>query len=101
LFPTIRFLYGAVISASPLLLLGVDLIWGYSGVLSMCQAVFFCLGGYAIAMHMLLKAGGEDPSGMPDFMVWNQVESLPAFWEPFHSFGLSMFLALLFPVYLH
>jgi urea transport system permease protein len=77
--------------------LGVDLIWGYSGVLSMCQAVFFCLGGYAIAMHMLLVAGGEDPSGIPDFMVWNQVDALPVFWEPFHSFGLSFILALLIP----
>ena len=77
--------------------LGVDLIWGYSGVLSMCQAVFFCLGGYAIAMHMLLMAGGESASGIPDFMVWNQVEVLPAFWVPFHSFGLSFMLALIIP----
>jgi urea transport system permease protein len=48
-------------------------------------------------MHMLLVAGGEDSSGIPDFMIWNQVEVLPAFWEPFHSFGLSFILALLIP----
>lgn len=79
--------------------MGIDLIWGYTGVLSMCQAFFFCLGGYAIAMHMLLSAGGQGiySAKIPDFMVWNQVDSLPVFWEPFHSFGTSLLLALLLP----
>lgn len=79
--------------------IGVDLIWGYTGILSMCQAFFFCLGGYAIAMHMLLAAAGKGTYGaaIPDFMVWNQVEVLPMFWEPFHSFSLSLILALLLP----
>src|SRR5262245_12924401 len=36
--------------------LGIDLIWGYSGVLSLCHALFFCLGGYAVAMHLSLPA---------------------------------------------
>lgn len=79
--------------------LGIDLIWGYTGILSMCQAFFFCLGGYSIAMHMLLAVGGQGVYGakIPDFMIWNQVTSLPAFWEPFHSFGMAMILALLLP----
>ncbi len=79
--------------------LGIDLIWGYTGVLSMCQAFFFCLGGYSIAMHMLLSASGKGvySAAIPDFMVWNQVETLPLFWEPFHSFGLSLLLALALP----
>ena len=79
--------------------LGIDLIWGYTGVLSMCQAFFFCLGGYGIAMHMLLSTGsaGIYKNAIPDFMVWNQVEKLPAFWEPFHSFGFSLAFALIIP----
>jgi len=50
--------------------LGIDLIWGYTGILSLCQAFFFCLGGYAIGMHMLLKTGtqGVYGSALPDFM---------------------------------
>ncbi|MYK39072.1 MAG: urea ABC transporter permease subunit UrtC, partial [Gemmatimonadetes bacterium] len=53
--------------------LGMDLIWGFTGILSLCQAFFFCLGGYAIGMHMLLKTGtkGVYGSTLPDFMVWN------------------------------
>jgi urea transport system permease protein len=79
--------------------IGVDLIWGYTGILSMCQAFFFCLGGYAVAMYMLLAAAGKGTYGaaIPDFMIWNQIEVLPAFWEPFKSFGLTMVLALLLP----
>jgi urea transport system permease protein len=79
--------------------LGVDLIWGYTGILSMCQAFFFCIGGYSIAMHMLLAVGGQGVYGakIPDFMIWNQVTTLPTFWEPFHSFGITMILALLLP----
>lgn len=80
--------------------LGVDLIWGYTGILSMCQAFFFCLGGYSIAMHIVLKgatASGTNGIPMPDFMAWNQVEALPFFWVPFQSFGLSLALGLLIP----
>ncbi len=80
--------------------LGVDLIWGYTGILSMCQAFFFCLGGYSVAMHIVLKgatASGSNGIPMPDFMAWNQVETLPFFWVPFQSFGLAVVLGLLIP----
>jgi len=79
--------------------LGVDLIWGYTVILSLCQAFFFCIGGYAIGMHMLLMTGtrGVYGSALPDFMVWNQVEQLPLFWEPFHSVSLTCILALALP----
>ena len=77
----------------------MDLIWGFTGILSLCQAFFFCLGGYAIGMHMLLKTGtkGVYGSALPDFMVWNRVEELPLFWEPFHSLPLTLLLGLLVP----
>ncbi|MBW8887332.1 MAG: urea ABC transporter permease subunit UrtC [Fibrobacteres bacterium] len=80
--------------------LGIDLIWGYTGILSLCQALFFCLGGYCIGMHMLLKTGTQSVYGsaLPDFMVWNQVKSLPLFWEPFRHFPVALALALAVPV---
>ncbi len=79
--------------------LGLDLIWGYTGILSLCQAFFFCLGGYSLGMHMLLKTGksGVYGSALPDFMVWNRVEHLPWFWEPFHHLLPALFLALFVP----
>lgn len=79
--------------------MGVNLIWGYTGVLSMCQAFFFCLGGYAIGMHMLLKTGTASVYGstLPDFMVWTGVKELPLFWVPFHSATLTFILILLVP----
>ncbi len=80
--------------------LGIDLIWGYTGIMSLCQAVFFCLGGYCIGMHMLLKTGTQSVYGsaLPDFMVWNQVKELPLFWEPFRHFPVAVALALAVPV---
>lgn len=80
--------------------LGIGLVWGQTGILSLCQAFFFCLGGYAIGMHMLLKTGtaGVYGTALPDFMVWNQVKELPWFWKPFHDFPVAILLALAVPV---
>ncbi len=79
--------------------IGVDILWGYTGILCMCQALFFCMGGYGIAMHMLLSASGKGVYGsaIPDFMVWNQVASLPWFWEPFHGFPVAVLMCILIP----
>ena len=78
---------------------GVNLMWGYAGILPLCQAFFFCLGGYAVGMHMLLKTGTQSVYGqaIPDFMVWNGVKALPAFWAPFRSFPVAVALGLLVP----
>ena len=62
--------------------IGIDLLWGYTGMLSLGQGVFFGLGGYAMAMYLKLEASGE---GLPDFMGWSGVKDLPWFWEPFRS----------------
>jgi urea transport system permease protein len=80
--------------------LGIGLIWGQTGILSLCQAFFFCLGGYCIGMHMLLMTGeqGVYGSALPDFMVWTGVTELPWFWKPFGSFPAALFLALAVPV---
>src|SRR4051794_16044141 len=46
---------------------GLDLLWGYAGILSLGQGLFFGLGAYAMAMYLKLEASG---SSLPDFMVW-------------------------------
>jgi len=73
--------------------IGLDLIWGYGGMLSLGQGLFFGLGAYAIAMHMKLEAGG---GSLPDFMVWSGLQELPLFWQPFHSpfFAVAMVMIL-------
>jgi len=76
--------------------IGVDLIWGYTGILSLTQAFFFCLGAYGMGMYMSLTNLGEGET-LPAFMVWNQVTELPAFWEPFGSFPIALVLSLLLP----
>jgi urea transport system permease protein len=82
-----------------ILALGLDLIWGYTGILSLGQGVFFGLGAYAIGMHLMLNIGTESVYGsaLPDFMVWNQVKELPFFWKPFYSFGVALAGAILAP----
>jgi urea transport system permease protein len=77
--------------------IGIDLIWGYTGIMSMCQAFFFCLGGYAIGMHLLLKATALQGHVLPDFMTWNSFTALPAFWVPFRGVVPAILLALVVP----
>jgi len=72
------------------------LIWGYGGILSLGQGIFFGLGGYAMAMFLKLEASSPENTaiqstpGIPDFMDWNQLTELPWFWVPFNSFTLTL-----------
>jgi urea transport system permease protein len=86
--------------AFAILALGLDLIWGYTGILSLGQGVFFGLGAYCMSMHMMLTIGKESVYGsdLPDFMVWNQVKELPLFWKPFFSFPAAVLGAILVPM---
>ncbi len=86
--------------AYAILALGLDLIWGYTGILSLGQGVFFGLGAYCMGMHMMLTIGKESVYGsdLPDFMVWNQVKELPLFWKPFYSFPAAVIGGILVPV---
>ncbi len=79
--------------------LGLDLLWGYAGVLSLGHGVFFGLGAYAMGMHLMLEIGSKSvyQSALPDFMVWNQVKSLPLFWWPFHSAAFTLLAIVLVP----
>ena len=86
--------------AFAILALGLDLIWGYCGVLSMGQGVFFGFGAYCMGMYLSLQIGKESVYGseLPDFMVWTQVKELPLFWYPFKSFWGGFLGAMLVPV---
>jgi urea transport system permease protein len=83
--------------------IGLVLCWGYGGILSLGQGVFFGLGGYCMAMFLKLEASSPENTsiqstpGIPDFMDWNQITQLPWFWEPFHSFPFTLLGILIIP----
>ncbi|MGH1591889.1 urea ABC transporter permease subunit UrtC [Methylobacterium phyllosphaerae] len=84
--------------------LGLVICWGYAGILSLGQGVFFGLGGYGMAMYLKLEASSientkiQSTPGIPDFMDWNQITALPWFWQPFKSLPLTIILAVAIPV---
>jgi len=86
--------------------LGLVMLWGYGGVLSLGQGVFFGLGGYGMAMFLKLEASDpittkiQSTPGIPDFMDWNQLTALPIWWTPFKSFPLTLALILIVPTLL-
>src|ERR687885_1378138 len=78
--------------------LGIDLIWGYTGLLSLGHGIFFALGGYALAMHLQLAPIKEGT--LPEFMNLYGVTELPWFWKPFGSFGFTTLAVVLIPAVL-
>ena len=68
--------------------IGLVLVWGEAGILSLGQGVFFGLGGYVLAMH--LKLAGLKPGEIPDFMTWSGLEALPWWWQPLRSAAFSL-----------
>ena len=77
--------------------LGIDLIWGYTGLLSLGHGVFFALGGYLLAMYLKLQMPPDASSQLPEFMNLYGVTELPAFWQPFHNFGFTILAIVLIP----
>ena len=71
--------------------LGLVMLWGHAGILSLGQGVLFGLGGYCMAMFLKLEASDPESTkiqstpGIPDFMDWNQLTALPSWWVPFKS----------------
>jgi urea transport system permease protein len=82
-----------------ILAISVDLLWGYTGLLSLGQALFFSLGGYMMGMYLMREIGtlGQYHQPIPDFMVFLGWSELPAFWKPFGSFVFAMLMAILLP----
>lgn len=71
----------------------VNILWGYTGILSLGHGIYFALGGYAMAMHLKLRA-----QSLPDFMEWSGIEHLPWFWQPFGSLPFALLMVVLLPV---
>lgn len=108
----IAVLFGLLLVAGPLLLdsfrlnlmgkymafafvaVGIVLTWGYGGMLSLGQGIFFGMGGYMMAMFLKLEASAPE---LPDFMVWSSVEALPLWWEPFRSAAFTLAALLVGP----
>ena len=85
---------------------GLVMLWGYGGILSLGQGVFFGLGGYAMAMFLKLEASDPESTkiqstpGIPDFMDWNQLTQLPIWWEPFRHLPVALIAMLVVPAIL-
>jgi urea transport system permease protein len=86
--------------------LGLVMLWGHAGILSLGQGVFFGLGGYCMAMFLKLEASDpistkiQSTPGIPDFMDWNQLTHLPFWWVPFKSLPLALIAVLVVPTLL-
>jgi urea transport system permease protein len=79
--------------------LAMDLIWGYTGILSLGQGLFFALGGYAFGMYLMRQIGrdGVYQSDLPDFMVFLDWKELPWYWALSDSFVWTLFLIVAVP----
>jgi urea transport system permease protein len=79
--------------------LAMDLIWGYTGILSLGHGLFFALGGYGMGMYLMRQIGsdGQYRMPMPDFMVFLNWKAFPWHWALSDSFVAQMLLVLLVP----
>jgi urea transport system permease protein len=79
--------------------LALNLIWGYTGILSLGHGVFFALGGYAFGMYLMRMIGheGQYQSDLPDFMVFLDWKSYPWYWSFTEHFWYSAALVVLAP----
>ncbi|MDD9371165.1 MAG: urea ABC transporter permease subunit UrtC [Acidimicrobiales bacterium] len=76
---------------------GIDIAWGYGGMLALGQGVFFGLGAYCMGMYLSLEQ--VEPGQLPQFMALygNQTE-LPLIWRPFEHLWFAGAAALLVPM---
>ncbi|MBW9051020.1 urea ABC transporter permease subunit UrtC [Rhizobium mesosinicum] len=77
--------------------LGIVVTWGYCGILSLGQGIFFGIGGYALAIYLKLEATGGE---LPDFMGWSGIETLPLWWRPFQSLAFTICMIVAVPILL-
>jgi urea transport system permease protein len=79
--------------------LAMDLIWGYTGILSLGHGLFFALGGYAMGMYLMRQIGrdGQYHADLPDFMVFLDWKALPWHWTFSGNFGATLFLIVAVP----
>ena len=82
------------------LAISLDLVWGFTGILSFAHGVFFTLGGYAMAYYLKLNLAAEGNTygvELPDFMVWNGLTELPWFIAPLKYFPFAAAAMVLVP----
>jgi urea transport system permease protein len=91
-------LYGKYLCYA-ILAVGTDLLWGYTGLLSLGQALFFTLGGYMMGMYLMRMIGdlGQYHQAIPDFLVFLGWNRLPLFWKPFSNFAFALIMAFALP----
>ncbi len=79
--------------------LAMDLIWGYTGILSLGHGLFFALGGYVMGMYLMRQIGtdGNYKSNLPDFMVFLDWKTLPWHWTFSDSFVATLLMVVLVP----
>jgi urea transport system permease protein len=79
--------------------LALNLVWGYTGILSLGHGLFFTLGGYAMGMYLMRSIGldGVYHSPLPDFMVFLDWKALPWFWQGTDHFLYALLLVVLVP----
>ncbi len=79
--------------------LALDLVWGYTGILSLGHGVFFALGGYAHGMYLMRAIGREGAyqSDLPDFMVFLDWKEYPWYWSFTDHWWYAMLLVVLVP----
>jgi urea transport system permease protein len=84
--------------------LSIDLIWGFTGILSLGQAVYFGIGAYFVALSLKINYALVNPTRyggkIPDFMEWNGLTELPAFLTPLINTPFAVVCALVFPTLL-
>ncbi len=77
-----------------ILAVSIDLLWGYTGLLCLGQALFFTLGGYVMGMHLMRVIEG---GGMPTFLSMVGRSEWPDFYLPFSSFTFTVLMVVLVP----
>lgn len=88
----------ALFMALALATVALSLSWGYAGILNLGQAVTFGFGAYAMGMHLKLVASAGNQGGVPDFMTWNGVASIPMVWRPFETLPGAIATGLLLSI---
>jgi len=80
--------------------LAMDLIWGYTGILSLGHGLFFALGGYAMGMYLMRQIGTRGVYAnpiLPDFMVFLNWQELPLYWYGFKWFPYALLMVMVAP----
>lgn len=72
--------------------ISLDLLWGYTGLMSLGHAVFFGMGGYAVALCYSLQ------SGVPAFMTREGLTAIPSFLVPLETPAVAVIIGLILPM---